>query len=146
MRRSLFIPWSSRPRSSIAPRFSCGSDPLHETIDHLFLAGLLKGDGELVAVDLHHLAVAKFLVKHPVVQGKFRDGAGGRRDQLAFDGHRAALVTREAARRTTARAGKRRLAFIEAATGLAIAAALTARAIGLRPLPPRRRIARAERL
>src|SRR6202795_2693969 len=97
MRRSLFISWSCRVRSSIAPRFSCGSDPLDETVDHLFLAGLLKGDGELVAVDLHHLAVAEFLVKHPVVQGKFRNGAGGFRDQLALDHHRSALAAREAA-------------------------------------------------
>ena len=42
--------------------------PLHETIDHLFLAGLFEGDGKLVAVDLHHLAVAEFLVKHAVGQ------------------------------------------------------------------------------
>ena len=28
--------------------------PLDETIDHLLLAGLLEGDGELVAVDLDH--------------------------------------------------------------------------------------------
>jgi hypothetical protein len=34
--------------------------PLHETIDHL----LFEGDGELVAADLHHLAVAEFLMKY----------------------------------------------------------------------------------
>src|ERR1700749_5100572 len=42
------------------------SRPLHKTIDHLFLAGLFEGDGELVAVDLCHLAVAEFLVNHAV--------------------------------------------------------------------------------
>jgi hypothetical protein len=41
--------------------------PLHKAIDHLFLAGLFERDGELVAVDLHHLAVAELLVEHPVV-------------------------------------------------------------------------------
>ena len=68
--------------------------PLHETIDHLFLPGFFERDGEFVAVDLHHLAVAEFLVEHAVGQGKFRNGAGGFRDQLAFDDHRAALVAR----------------------------------------------------
>src|ERR1700691_5588459 len=67
------------------------SHPLDETIDHFFLAGFFEGDGELVAVDLHHLAIAEFLVKHAVAQGEFRNGAGGFRDQLAFDGHRRAL-------------------------------------------------------
>src|SRR5437899_9316109 len=98
MRSNLFISRSWRASGGIAPRFSCGSHPLHETIDHLLLAGLLEGDGELVAVDLHHLAIAELLVKHPVVQRKLRNGAGGFRDQLAFDGHRAALVSGEAAR------------------------------------------------
>jgi hypothetical protein len=42
--------------------------PLDKTIDHLLLAGLLERDGELVAVDLHHLAVAEFLVEHAVGQ------------------------------------------------------------------------------
>src|SRR5882757_3430211 len=73
------------------------SHPLHETVDHLFLAGLFERDGELVAVDLDHLAVAEFLVEHAVVQGKFRGGAGGFRDQLALDGHRAALVAGKSA-------------------------------------------------
>src|SRR5450759_4359199 len=77
----------------------CGfSDPLDKTIDHFLLAGLLEGDRELVAVDLHHLAVAEFLVKYAVVEREFRRGAGGFRDQLAFDGHGCALVAREAAR------------------------------------------------
>jgi hypothetical protein len=41
------------------------SRPLHEAIDHLLLAGLFEGDGERVAADFHHMAVAEFLVKHP---------------------------------------------------------------------------------
>src|SRR5260370_20888628 len=98
MRMNLFISWSWRAPVALLRAFRADrSDPLHETIDHLFLAGLLKGDGELVAVDLHHLAVAEFLLKHPVLQGKFRNAAGGFRDQLALDGHRAALVAGEAA-------------------------------------------------
>src|SRR3954453_17813964 len=71
--------------------------PLDETIDHLLLAGLLERDRQLVAVDLHHVAVAEFLVKHAVVEREFRNGAGGFRDQFAFDHHRAALVARKAA-------------------------------------------------
>src|SRR5215211_6593193 len=73
-------------------------NPLHETIDHLLLAGLLERDRQLVAVDLHHVAIAEFLVKHAVVERELRNRAGGFRDQLAFDHHRAAFVAREAAR------------------------------------------------
>src|SRR3981081_2557812 len=86
---------SNKSAASLA-RLSC-LHPLHETIDHLFLAGLFERDGELVAVDLDHQAVAEFLVEHAVGQGKFRNGAGGFRDQLAFDGNGCALVAGEAA-------------------------------------------------
>ena len=48
--------------------------PLHEAVDHLFLAGLLERNRQLVAVDLDHLAVAELLVKHPVVEREFRNG------------------------------------------------------------------------
>src|SRR6478736_9192504 len=72
------------------------SNPLHETIDHLLLAGLLERDRQLVAVDLHHVAIAEFLVKYAVVEREFGNGAGGFCDQFAFDHHRAALVAREA--------------------------------------------------
>src|ERR1700732_4149635 len=123
------------------------SHPLDKTIDHLFLAGLFERDGELVAVDLHDVAVAELLVEPRVVQPKLRWGAGGFGDQLAFDGHRTALVACEAAG-IAARAGEGRLAFIKAAAGLAalsIAASLATCAVGLRALPARRRIARAER-
>src|SRR3954466_4228969 len=107
--------------------------PLHKTIDHLLLPCLLERDGELVAVDLHHLAVAEFLVEDAVVQGKFRYRAGGLCDQFAFDGHRTALVARPVATR-----GERRLAFIETAAGLAAAAAAALAAGALGALPARR--------
>src|ERR1700730_11975265 len=121
-------------------------DPLHETIDHLFLAGLLARDGELVAVDLHHMAVAEFLVEHAVIDREFRSRAGRFRDQFAFDGHRRALAARKAAGEgIAARAGERRLLLVEAVACPAAAFGLTARAVGLGALPARRRIARAER-
>src|SRR5438105_3736865 len=79
--------------------------PLHETIDHLLLAGFLERDGELVAVDFHHVAVAEFLVKHAVIEREFGMGAGGFRYQFALDHHRPALVAGEAAARIVAREG-----------------------------------------
>src|ERR1700733_2506948 len=79
------------------------SNPLDETIDHLFLAGFLKRNRQLVAVDFHHVAVAEFLVEHPIVQREFRHGAGGFRDQLAFDDHWPALAAGKAARRMVTR-------------------------------------------
>ena len=72
------------------------SRPLHETIDHLFLTGLFKGDGELVAVDFHHLAVAELLVKYAVVERELRNSAGRFRDQFALDHHRPAFAAGEA--------------------------------------------------
>ena len=39
--------------------------PLHETIDHLLLAGFLERNRQLIAVDLHDVAVAEFLVNIP---------------------------------------------------------------------------------
>src|SRR5260370_39412369 len=69
--------------------------PLHKTIDHLLLAGLLERDGELVAVDLDHVTVAEFLVKDAVVEREFRSGPGGFGHQFAFDHHGPALVPGE---------------------------------------------------
>jgi len=60
--------------------------PLYKTIDDLLLAGHLEGDGELVAADLHHVAITEFLVKYAVIKREF-----GFRNQFAFDGQRAAL-------------------------------------------------------
>src|SRR5581483_1944982 len=68
------------------------SCPFHKTVDHLLLACLVEGDGELVAVDLHHMAVAELLVEHAVVEIEFGDRAGGFRHQLALDGDRRALL------------------------------------------------------
>src|SRR5205085_9896011 len=79
------------------PEMGRSSRPLHKTIDHLFLAGLLEGDGELVAVDLHDMAVAEFLVEHAVVEREFRRGAGRFGDQLALDRQGCALAARETA-------------------------------------------------
>ena len=42
------------------------SHPLDKTIHHALLAGLVERDGQLVAVDEFHVAVAEFLVKHAV--------------------------------------------------------------------------------
>src|SRR5712672_3251628 len=65
------------------------SHPLHKAIHHLLLPRPVEGDGELVALDLHHIAVAEFLVEHAVADGVGRDGAGRFRHQFAFDGQRA---------------------------------------------------------
>src|SRR5262245_6995803 len=82
--------------SAHSPRHCCRGDrvlshPLHKTVDHLLLAGLLEGDGELVAVDLHDMAVAEFLVEDAVVQGEFGN-RGGFRHQLTLDHHGPTLV------------------------------------------------------
>src|SRR5258705_10577485 len=46
------------------------SHPFHKTIDHALLARAIERDGELVAIHHGHVAVAEFLVKHPVAAGK----------------------------------------------------------------------------
>src|SRR5262245_38551574 len=124
--------------ASQCPRHCCpatgASHPFHKTVDHLLLAGLLEGDGELVAIDLHDMAVAELLVEDAVIQREFGN-RGGFRHQLALDHHGAALVAREARR-------KRRLVLAETAAGLAAA---VAGAIGLGTLPARRGVAGAER-
>src|ERR1700683_5848451 len=90
---SIRLPRRFRP---LNPTSDLGSHPLHKTVDHLFLAGLFERDGELVAVDLHHLAVAEFLVKHAIAERELRNGAGGFRDPCAFEGHGRALVAGKA--------------------------------------------------
>src|SRR5687768_7544972 len=64
-------------------------DGLDEAVEHLLLAGLVEVDGELVAFDGRDVAVAEFLVEHPVaeLEGGGRVG-NGFRDQLALDGAR----------------------------------------------------------
>src|SRR5580704_15689095 len=64
------------------------SHPFHEAIHHLLLARPVERDGELVALDVENVAVAEFLVEHAVAGREGRDGAGGFRHQLAFDGER----------------------------------------------------------
>src|SRR6476620_3437730 len=81
--------WEPGYRNAVPLMQSCGeklllSNPLHETIDHLLLAGLLERDRQLVAGDLHHVAIAEFLVKYAVVEREFGNGAGGFCDQFAF--------------------------------------------------------------
>jgi len=43
-----------------------GSGGLYETVDHPLLTRLVELYSELVAVDLSHFAIAKFLVKDPL--------------------------------------------------------------------------------
>src|SRR5215475_6260108 len=66
------------------------SHPLHKAVHHLLLPGLIERDGELVALDLHNVAVAEFLVEHTVADRIGRDRPGRFRHQFAFDCHRAA--------------------------------------------------------
>src|SRR5262249_7195979 len=58
-------------------------------IHHLLLARLVERDGELVAVNHDDVAVAEFLMKHPVADGELGGRAGRLGDQLALDGERA---------------------------------------------------------
>src|SRR5262249_58276708 len=66
------------------------SQPLHEAIDHPFLARVVELDSELVAVDGGDVAVAEFLVEDAVADRELGDGARGFGDELAFDGERKA--------------------------------------------------------
>src|SRR5262249_54087805 len=106
--------------------------------------GLVEGDGELVTVDLHDMAVAEFLVKHAVVEIEFRHRAGGFRHQFALDGQRRAfLVAREA----EIAAVESRLLLVETAARLALCFSCTiaaAAAARLRALPTRRGVTRSE--
>src|SRR3954462_4773072 len=85
------------PADATAMRRGAASHPLHETVDHLLLAGLFERDGKLVTIDFHNLAVTEFLVKHAIFQFELRGGPGRFGNQLALDRHRAALVARKAA-------------------------------------------------
>src|SRR3954471_13922110 len=131
------------PADATAMRRGAASHPLHETVDHLLLAGLFERDGKLVTIDFHNLAVTEFLVKHAIFQFELRGGPGRFGNQLALDRHRAALVARKAAGIAARR--EWRLAFVESGSGLAIAA-FASRAVGLRALPAWGRIAGTERL
>src|SRR5246127_583541 len=89
------------------------SRPLDKTVHDLLLAGLVEGDGELVAVDLHDMAVAEFLVEDAVVERELRHGAGGFCHQLALDSEGAASVAGKAAAKAAAR-GEGRLLLVKA--------------------------------
>src|SRR5207237_2622444 len=106
-------------------------------------AGAVEGDGELVAVDRDHVAVAEFLVEDAVAGGEGGCRAGRFGDQLALDGERAAAALRggsEALRSRAGLVGRRVIAAVvlEAAAGAAHAAAR------LRALPAGGAVARAE--
>ena len=76
-----------------------------KAVHHLLLAGLVEGDGELVAVNLHDMAIAEFLVENAVMKRKLRNRAGGLCHQLALD----AIQKRIAARTTVANACTREI-------------------------------------
>src|SRR5690606_7643341 len=109
-----------------------------EAVEHALLAGLVEIDGQLVAVDAGDVAVAEFLVEDAVADLEGGGHVGHRlRHQLAVDG---AALDRGAA---GAVAGID-LAIADALDGMAGARAPVAvgrlGAVGLRPLPARRRI------
>src|SRR5262249_7812105 len=117
----------------------------HETVDDLLLAGLVEGDGELVAVDLDHVAIAEFLVEDAVIEREL--GRRSRRlgNQLALDRHRTVPARKAAAEVGRERRSPLPKAAASAAAGLS-AGAIGLGTVGLGALPARGRIARAEGL
>src|SRR5947208_13931970 len=112
------------------------SGPLHKTIYDLLLAGLVEGDGELVAVDPRDAAIAEFLVEDAVGEGEFRGRAGGFGHQFALDRQGPAAARGEAAEIGRGRLGrKRRGLFLEAAPAAIAAPTAPAVAVGLGALP-----------
>src|SRR5438309_3968309 len=103
------MPWftfahiGQRSRTFVECRES--SHPLYETVHHALLAGAVEGDGELVAVDRDHVAVAEFLVEDAVAGGEGGRRAGRFGDQLALDGKRAAAALRGGSEALRSRAG-----------------------------------------
>src|SRR5262249_9697872 len=90
-RRVRFYVWSSWLPLKLFSAAILSSHPLHKTIHHALLAGAVELNGQLVAVDRGDVAVAEFLMKDAVAEGKRRHRAGRFGDQLAFDGERHAL-------------------------------------------------------
>src|SRR5579871_5803510 len=66
------------------------SHPLDEAVDHALLTRLVELDGELVAVDRGHVAVAELDVEDAVADRIIGDGAGRSSYELALDGERSA--------------------------------------------------------
>src|SRR5690242_17335081 len=52
------------------------SHPVHKRIHHALLTRLVEGNGELVSVHGHHIAVAELLVEHAVADSEGRQCAG----------------------------------------------------------------------
>src|SRR5579883_1177393 len=120
------------------------SRPAHEAVHHPLLAGLVERDGELIALDPDHVAVAEFLVKHAIADRKGRDRPGRFRHQLALDGERRAHRPLRDARRGLHAVRRRRGVLVEVVLGRVVE--LPAPAARLGALPARRRIGRAEAL
>src|SRR5690606_1570379 len=85
--------WVKCPGSGRHGTPVCRSPLADEALQDLLGAGLLEIDGQLVALDLDHLAIAEFEVEHPLAQ---REVAGlaaqihRAGDQFPLDGQRAA--------------------------------------------------------
>src|SRR5690606_35500417 len=64
----------ARPRFNLCVPGSLRSHRRHEPVEHALLAGLVEVDRKLVALDRGDVAVAEFLVKHPVadLERRFR--------------------------------------------------------------------------
>src|ERR1700744_4408468 len=73
--------WPGRARPGRYENICIGGETsshrLDKPVDHLLLAGLVEGDGELVAIDLDDMAVAKFLVEDALLERKLGRRAGG---------------------------------------------------------------------
>src|SRR5207237_1091425 len=63
---------------------------------HAFFAGLVERDGELVAVDMRHIAVAELLMKDAVAGSEGGDRPGRFGNEFALDGERGAAFDRAA--------------------------------------------------
>jgi len=57
-------------KQSIGAGSRRASHPLDKAIHHAFFPRSVEGNGELVAVDGHHVAIAEFLVKYAVTDGE----------------------------------------------------------------------------
>src|SRR5437870_4387998 len=126
--------------------------PPYPAIERLLLASLVEQDGQLVALDRDHVAIAEFLMEHPVADRELGARAGRLGDELALDGERAgATGAGEAGHALDGRPFSRAWARCVIARDrvlvvLALLLLEATRAGGalLRALPARRAVARAE--